>query len=78
VLTIGWRQFDGSGVDATIRWDIYRCCVQSEQGFADANTSISADAVPHLQMFDICHFYFLSMLMIFVSLLSSSQGKTIR
>ena len=57
VLTIGWRYFDGSGVDATIRWDIYRCCVQSEQGFADANTSISADAVPHLQMFAIFIFF---------------------
>ncbi|MBQ3360673.1 MAG: hypothetical protein IJG46_00870, partial [Prevotella sp.] len=35
-----------------------RSRAQSEQGFADANTGISADAVPHLQVLDICQLFF--------------------
>lgn len=57
LLAISGRHFDGLGVDDAIRRIIDSCCAQSEQGFADTNTSISADAVPHLQLFDICHCY---------------------
>ena len=56
LLAISRRQFNSMSIDDTIRWVIDRCRAQSEQGFADADTGISADAVPHLQMFDICHF----------------------
>ena len=55
LFAISGRHLDGLGVDDAIRRIIDSCCAQSEQGFADTNTSISADAVPHLQLFDIWH-----------------------
>ncbi len=55
MLSIAGRQLDGLHIDDAIRRIIDCRCAQSKQGFADANTSISADVVPHLQMFDICH-----------------------
>lgn len=57
LFAISGRHFDGLGVDNAISRLIDSCSAQSEQRFADANTSISADAVPHLQLFDICHCY---------------------